>query len=125
MNTPLRCLMEHALAAVVLFVLFSSSPMPAAANTLLVGDYATGQILRYDADTGAFLGIFASSSQLAGPVSLTFGPDGNLYVAGEISGNVTRFDGQTGAFIGTFIPNGTGGLGSAHGVTFGPDGTST
>lgn len=109
-------------AAAAALVLFSSGPGPAAATDLFVSDYTSGQILRYDADTGAFLGVFASSSQLIGPVTLTFGPDGNLYVAGEISGNVTRFDGQTGAFIDTFIPNGPSGVTSGHGLTFGPDG---
>ena len=59
-------------------MLFSSGPGPAAATDLFVSDYTSGQILRYDADTGAFLGVFASSSQLIGPVTLTFGPDGNL-----------------------------------------------
>jgi streptogramin lyase len=74
------------------------------------------------------LGVFASSSQLIGPVTLTFGLDGNLYVAGEISGNVTRFDGQTGVFIDTFIPNGPSGVPSGSGgvnppldLRFGPD----
>ena len=121
MKTFARFLKKRLLAGVALLVLLSNGQAMAAANDLLVGDYNTGNILRYDANTGAFLGIFASSSQLAGPVTLAFGPDGNLYVAGEVSGNVTRFAGQTGAFIDTFIPHGTGGLVSAHGLTFGPN----
>ena len=122
MKTFTRFLLKRFLTGVgVLVLLFSGQGPAAAASSLLVGDYTTGKILRYDANTGAFGGTFASSSQLAGPVALTFGPDGNLYVAGEVSGNVTRFGGQTGVFIDTFIPNGTGGLASAHALTFGPD----
>jgi hypothetical protein len=68
------------------------------------------------------LNTFASSSQLSDAVSLVYGPDENLYVTGEGSGNVVRFDGMTGAYLNTFVPNGTGGLASAHGLAFGVDG---
>jgi len=92
MKTFPRRLLKRFLAGVAVLVLLFRWQGPAAAGALLVGDYDSGKILRYDA-TGAFLGSFASSSQLAGPVALAFGPDGNLYVAGEGSGNVTRFAG--------------------------------
>src|SRR5229473_61629 len=98
-----RLFLDGVLAAVAILVLLFGWQGPAAAAALLVGDANTGNILRYDGTTGAFVDIFASNSQLAGPVGLTFGPDGNLYVAGQTSGNVTRFTGQTGAFIDTFI----------------------
>ncbi len=122
MKTFTRFLLNCFVVGGVVLGLFFHWQGLATAGTLLVGDYDSGKILRYDATTGAFQGVFASSSQMAGPVALAFGPDGDLYVAGELSRNVTQFSGQTGAFVKTFIPNGTGGLVSAHGLTFGPDG---
>ena len=75
-------------------------PRPAVAD-LLVSSYGTHQVLRYDSSTGAFLGAFVSegSGGLFGPVGLTFGPDGNLYVSDEITSQVLRYDGSTGAFL--------------------------
>src|SRR5262245_19358042 len=103
---------------------------------LYVGNYnanAPDGILRYDGTTGAFLGTFVpdGSGGLDTPLSLTFGPDGNLYVAsfagrtGETSA-VLRYQGPAGktpgAFIDVFVPTGSGGLLGAQGVLFGPDG---
>ena len=65
-----------------------------------------GDILRYDQVTGAFRGVFASGHGLADPLGLTFGPDGNLYVASGNSDQVLRFDGRTGAFLGVFAAGG-------------------
>jgi outer membrane protein assembly factor BamB len=93
------------------------SPMQAWAD-LLVASFDTNQVLRYDEMTGAFLGIFATDSVGEGPVSMTFGPDGNLYV-GKISA-IHRYDGRTGAFIDTFATGGD--LRGATGLAFGSDG---
>src|SRR4051794_111794 len=50
---------------------------------LYVSSAQTNSILRYDSATGAFLGAFVASGSggLDHPGGLTFGPDGNLYVA--------------------------------------------
>lgn len=89
-----------------------------------------GQVLRYTAD-GVFVGIAAANgagdgtnAALSEPMAITFGPDGNLYVANSDSGteDVLRFNGTTGAFIDTFIPNGATGLSDPKSIKFGPDG---
>lgn len=56
---------------------------------------------------------------LGGPLSLTFGPDGNLYVACQQAG-VLRYNGTTGEFIDLFAS--VNDLGAATSLTFGPDG---
>jgi hypothetical protein len=97
--------------------------------------------MHYDGVTGDFLGEFVTSESggMIGPAGLTFGPDGNLYVANWESCNVTRFQGPTGPAPGApmpsagnsgavFIPGDGGspwpGQGRCveGGVIFGPDG---
>ena len=70
----------------------------------------------------------AGSGGLDGPVSMAFGPDGNLYVANSIievngtAASILRYNGKTGAFMDTFIAPGTGGLLKPLSVVFGPHG---
>ena len=82
------------------------------------GSLPNTHVFRYNGNTGAFMGKFASVGELA-PIDLVFGPDGNLYVTvqGETSG-VLRFNGTTGAFINNFVPNRSGGLQNPFGLTF-------
>ncbi|MFO0892968.1 MAG: Calx-beta domain-containing protein [Isosphaeraceae bacterium] len=77
-------------------------------------------MLRYSGTTGAFLGTFvtAGSGGLSNPRSLTYGPDGNLYVSSSGSNAVLRYDGSTGASLGTFIPAGSGGLSNPGDLLF-------
>ncbi len=91
---------------------------------LLVTQGLNASVLRYDGDTGEFVGVFIppGSGGLLNPQELTYGPDGNLYIASFDSGNVLRYDGRTGAFIDVFVPAGSGGLGAPGGLIFGPDG---
>lgn len=81
-------------------------------------------VLRYSPVTGILLGDFVTPGNggIDLPQTLTYGPDGNLYVASFGSRNVLRYDGMTGAFIDVFVPAGSGGLGAPYGVIFGPDG---
>jgi hypothetical protein len=96
------------------------------ANTLLFSDTG-GAILRFEGpagpNPGAFLGAFvaAGSGGLDHPLSIIFGPGGNLYVGSAAfkAGNYTasphtsevlRYDGTTGAFLGTFVAPDSGGL---------------
>lgn len=100
---------------------------------LYVSSAHTDSVLRYDGRTGDFLGAFvaAGSGGLDEPVGLTFGPDGNLYVASSSFGSdgprgVLRFQGPSGTspgtFIDEFVSSGAGGLATPLGILFGPDG---
>jgi WD40 repeat protein len=92
-------------------------PGPAArAGLLFVNSGNTGQILAYDAGTGASQGVFVASG---GANDLTFGPNGNLFVG---NGGVQEYNGTTGAFIANFVPYGSAGLTTPYGLVFGPNG---
>lgn len=85
---------------------------------LLVVEHFAGTIGRYDVSTGRLVGTFASCPF---PVGITYGPDGDLYVASFTTpdryaailtgnllgalggGSVLRFDGITGAPKGTVL----------------------
>jgi len=90
------------------------------ANDLLVINNASSSaVLRYDGSTGAFAGKFASFS--GNGQSMTFGPDGNLYVG--TSSNISRYDGQSGAFLSVFVPTTNGTTNPIpFDMAFGPDG---
>jgi streptogramin lyase len=81
----------------------------------------TGHVFRYNGTTGAFIDVFANTSD-ATPFGVKFGPDGNLYVVNLTDHSVSRFDGLTGAFIDDFVPGSTGGLSAPRDLLFGPDG---
>lgn len=94
-------------------------PARASQADLLVTSFHTNNVLRYDGETGAFVGVFAAGGGLLNPGGLEYGPDGKLYVAGLNSDNVLRYNGQTGEFIGVFASG--GGLDSPEDVTFIPE----
>ncbi len=92
-------------------------------NELLVASFGSGDSLfRFAANTGAFLQKFATSNGLNDPIAVVVGPDGNLYVGGEVSKNILRYNATTGAFVDTFVTAGASGLKNADGLAFGPDG---
>ncbi len=85
----------------------------------------TGQILRYNGQTGAFIDVFAQGGGMARPYGAAFGPDGNLYVASFRSDQILRYNGSTGAFLDVFAQgNGTaaGLLNGPNDLLFGPGG---
>ncbi|MEO8083278.1 MAG: beta-propeller fold lactonase family protein, partial [Ardenticatenales bacterium] len=91
---------------------------------LYVSSRSTSEVLRYNATTGAFVGVFVTSGSggLNGPQDLVFGPTGDLYVSSIASNEVKRYNGTTGAFISTFVTAGLGGLDQPHGLRFGTGG---
>ncbi|MFL5357947.1 hypothetical protein [Archangium sp.] len=80
------------------------------------------EVRRYNARTGAFLGVFvpAGSGGLSDGNDMEFGPDGNLYIPDFLPSSVLRYDGRTGAFLGPFVPPGSGGLSFPVTLTFMP-----
>lgn len=85
---------------------------------------ATSAVLRFDARTGAFLGVFASGHGLHRPYGMAFGDDGLFYVASFMSDEIFRFDARTGAFVDVFARGDgqPGGLNGPNSLAFGPDG---
>jgi hypothetical protein len=87
-----------------------------------VNDAISGGILRYDGKTGDFINTFIApgTGGLIKPLTLNFGPDGDLFVgsADAVGGGVAkpgtsavlRYDGTTGEFLGTFVTPDSGGL---------------
>lgn len=74
-------------------------------GALYVASFSQDRVLRFDGQTGAYLGDFiaAGASPLNGPdAGMDFGPDGNLYVPSFENNRVLRYDGATGAFLDTF-----------------------
>lgn len=100
-----------------------------AGGMLLASGFNSDQVHRYDAATGAYLGGLGPGGDLNGPLGVTVGPDGKLYVACEESNRILRYDRQTFAYIDTFIfddpgtpGDETGGLNGPTTAVFGPDG---
>lgn len=88
------------------------------------------EVLRYELETGKFLGVFASGNGLVDPAGIAFGPPGpapDLFVSSGLTdegqgGQILRFDGLTGAFEGVVDPTNAAGLVDPEGLAFGPDG---
>jgi hypothetical protein len=82
-------------------------------NAILRVDHATQAVSTFVPGT--------ANGGLDGAKGLTFGSDGNLYVASAFTNQVLRYNGTTGAFINAFVTAGSAGLTSTSGVLFGPD----
>ncbi|MEM6446032.1 MAG: NHL repeat-containing protein [Cyanobacteria bacterium P01_D01_bin.123] len=88
------------------------------------GTNTSGNVLRYDGKTGAFIDTFTQGGTLFRPYGNAFGPDGNLYVSSFRTDEIVRFDGVTGEFVDVFAA-GTGtanGLNGPNDLLFDPDG---
>ncbi len=113
---------------------------------LLVANTRGNDVVRFDPETGAFLGTFIppETGGLFSPDTMILGPDANgdgipdLYISSGTrpadsqergASAIFRFDGLTGALIDSFVANDpttdvdeTGGLFRPYGIAFGPDG---
>lgn len=98
-------------------------------GNIYVSSRGTGDVLYYDGQTGASLGLFAElpdnppsepggEPTQAAPGPLRFGPDGHLYVSDFGGTNVRKFDGADGTFLG----NAATGFFPPGGLAFGSDG---
>ncbi|MDX2147375.1 MAG: hypothetical protein SFZ23_07610 [Planctomycetota bacterium] len=61
-----------------------------------------GGVLRFDGQTGAFLGVLITPEQSPGARFMTFGPSGALYLTDAVRRSVSRFNATTGESLGTF-----------------------
>lgn len=88
---------------------------------LYVASAATDEILRYDGQSGAFLGAFVSAGAggLDNPTDLAFHPNGDLYVGSLGNGQILRYDGVTGDFLNVVAS----GMNNPLGLTFDDDGS--
>jgi WD40 repeat protein len=88
------------------------------------GSNSSGQILRYNGQTGAFIDVFASGGGMTRPYGIAFGPDGYLYVSSFLTDQILRYDAKTGAFVDVFASgNGLpGGLNGPNDLLFTPSG---
>lgn len=90
---------------------------------LYVVSEKTGQILRYRADTFAYVDAFVTEGAAFHPTAFDFGPDGDLYVAGFNANVIKRYDGQTGTARGVVVDGAAAKFtGPDNGTRFGPDG---
>jgi hypothetical protein len=78
-------------------------------NIYVSDTVVNGAVLRYQGPGGATPGAFVDSfvpvgrGGLNAPVGITFGPDGNFYVADVGNNVVLRYNGTTGAFKDVFV----------------------
>ncbi len=79
----------------------------AAGDDLLVSDFAGNSVLRFDAQTGAFIDTWAPAltGGIRGPHSILFDRDGNVLVVAENSRRVVRFL-PDGTLVGTVTTQG-------------------
>jgi DNA-binding beta-propeller fold protein YncE len=97
----LSCAMALALLAVA----------PALAE-MLVSDNFGSQVLRFNEQTGEYLGtlIQPKAGGLDGATGLSIGPDGRLWVASQNGNAILRYDLDSGDFLGVFAESNTVGL---------------
>lgn len=94
----------------------------APAQELLVTNFFSDRVNRFDLASGAYLGSLQLGVGLDGALATRVGPDGLLYVASEGSNTIQRYNPSSGAFVDTFVTAGSGGLNGPTGMAWGPDG---
>jgi DNA-binding beta-propeller fold protein YncE len=87
---------------------------------LYVASSGTNQVLKYNASTGTYVGVGASSG-LASPHYATFGADGLMYVSSGGNNRILRFT-ENGTYVDDYVPAGSGSMTDPHWMAFGPNG---
>jgi sugar lactone lactonase YvrE len=89
-------------------------------NYLYVTSNGNNQVLKYNAQTGAFVGV-AASAGLSGPGDIKFGPDGLLYVLSAGNNRILRYT-ASGVYVDDYVSAGSISMDAsfAH-LAFGPD----
>ncbi len=76
-------------------------------GSVFLSNTNSDEILRYDASTGKFIGVFVSSENnggLNGPKDLVFDPENKyLYVSSFLTNEIFRYDAITGEFVDKFV----------------------
>ena len=89
-------------------------------DRLIYGIADESKIVKIDPGNNTFTDVWIA---LAGVLnSLTFGPDGNIYVTDKDQDLVIKIDGATGDSLGVFVSAGLGGIIQPGALTFGPNG---
>jgi len=93
----------RSLAAVALALLLAS----AASAEMLVSDNFGSQVLRFNEQTGEYLGTLVTEQAggLDGATGMWVGPDGRLWVTSQNGGAILRYDLDSGEFLGSFFSN--------------------
>jgi hypothetical protein len=81
---------------------------------LLVASWRSNEILRFDLNTGEYLGVF--SDQVRQPTHMIYRSADELLVSSDNSNYVKRIDARTGASRGNLVSSGAGGLNGATGM---------
>jgi len=91
-------------------------------GNLYVPSFYSGDVLRYNGTTGAFMDKFiaAGSGGMSQPRQILW-RDGKVYVTSDNGNSVLRYNASTGAFIDTFVTSGSGTLFGATGMVFAGD----
>lgn len=116
----------------VILLVCCAADLSKAGDELWAGGWSSDNVVRFEAQGGAFLGEFVAAGRggLNAAHHFSFGPDGHFYVASYFTSSVMRYDGATGEPLpgplgagGTaqFVPPGSGGLDFPLGIAFGPD----
>ncbi|OUS27567.1 hypothetical protein A9Q99_14065 [Gammaproteobacteria bacterium 45_16_T64] len=92
---------------------------PVAVADFYISSFGTNEVMRFNEDTGDFLGVIAG---VDGPFASQIGFNGDLFVASFNTGEVLRYNSKTGEYLGVFIESGEGGLTNPTAPNFGPDG---
>ena len=95
-------------------------------NLYAVGLQAAGQwdVFKFDGTTGDLLGTVKSRhvGDFSAPQGITFGPDGDFYLADWARQRLFRYDGTTFTSKAQYIGGPGTLLGTPHGMVFGPNG---